>query len=92
MKPGRRLHRLLVPMAAAPLALTSLSGALYGTFLYCNVDAPWLLRWHTGNFGLINLQPVYSPLIGILTLVLIISGLSLLGKAPAGRPPVERQP
>jgi hypothetical protein len=34
MKPGRRsrkLHRLLVPIAAAPLALTSLSGAIYGT-------------------------------------------------------------
>jgi len=31
MKPGRRsrmLHRLLVPIAAAPLALTSLSGAV----------------------------------------------------------------
>ncbi len=31
MKPGRRsrmLHRLLVPIAAAPLVLTSLSGAV----------------------------------------------------------------
>ncbi|GDX77619.1 hypothetical protein LBMAG41_26980 [Cyanobium sp.] len=95
MKPGRRsrrLHRLLVPIAAAPLALTSLSGAIYGTILYFNIDAPWLLRLHTGNFGVINLQPFYSPLIGILTLVLVISGLSLLLKVPGGRPPVERQP
>jgi hypothetical protein len=79
-RPGRarRLHRLLVPIAALPLAITALSGALYGTILTFNIDAPWLLRLHTGNFGLVNLQPVYSPLIGLLTLVVIASGLSLL--------------
>ena len=95
MKAGRRsrrLHRLLVPIAAVPLALTSLSGAIYGTILYYNIDAPWLLRLHTGNFGVINLQPVYSPLIGILTLVLVISGLSLLLRSGRVRPPVQKQP
>ena len=75
---GRRLHRLLVPIAALPLAITTLSGALYGTILTFNIDAPWLLRVHTGNFGLVNLQPVYSPLIGLLTLVVIASGLTVL--------------
>jgi hypothetical protein len=75
---ARRLHRLLVPIAALPLAITALSGALYGTILTFNIDAPWLLRLHTGNFGLVNLQPFYSPLIGLLTLVVIASGLSLL--------------
>lgn len=43
-----------------------------------NIDAPWLLRMHTGHFGDINLQPIYSPLFGMLTLVLIASGISLL--------------
>lgn len=93
MKAGRRsrrLHRLLVLIAAAPLALTSLSGAIYGTILYFNIDAPWLLRLHTGNFGVINLQPYYSPLIGILTLVLVISGLSLLLRSGRARPLVEK--
>ena len=75
---SRRLHRILVPFAAAPLALTSLSGAIYGTLLYWNMDASWLMRLHTGNFGVINLQPFYSPLIGILTLMLVASGLALL--------------
>jgi hypothetical protein len=75
---ARRLHRLLVPIATLPLAITALSGALYGTILTFNIDAPWLLRLHTGNFGLVNLQPYYSPLIGLLTLVVIASGLSLL--------------
>lgn len=75
---ARRLHRLLVPIAALPLAITALSGALYGTILTFNIDAPWLLRLHTGNFGLVNLQPFYAPLIGLLTLVVIASGMSLL--------------
>lgn len=82
---ARRLHRLVVPIAAAPLALTSLSGALYGTILAFNIDAPWLLRLHTGNFGVINLQPYYSPLIGILTLVLVSSGLALLVRSGRAR-------
>lgn len=75
---SRQLHRLLVPIAAAPLALTALSGGVYGTVLSFNIDAPWLLRLHTGNFGVINLQPYYSPLIGVLTLILVASGVSML--------------
>lgn len=75
---SRKLHRLVVPIAAIPLALTALSGAIYGTVLAMNIDAPWLLRLHTGNFGIVNLQPIYSPLIGVMTLVLIASGIALL--------------
>jgi hypothetical protein len=75
---SRRLHRLVVPIAAVPLALTALSGALYGSLLETSLDTSWLLRLHTGNFGLVNLQPIYSPLIGIGTLVLVASGVSLL--------------
>lgn len=88
MKPltrrSRKLHRLLVPIAAIPLALTTASGALYGTVLSFNIDAPWLLRMHTGHFGVITLQPIYSPLIGVMTLILIASGISLLigGRQP----------
>lgn len=81
--PWRRLHRLLVSIAAVPLALTALSGAIYGSLLSLNLDAPWLLRWHTGDFGVINLQPLYSGVVGVLTLVLIASGLALLPKRRA---------
>ena len=38
----------------------------------------WLLNIHTGKFGLLNLQPYYSLLLGLLTLALIASGLLLL--------------
>ena len=42
------------------------------------IDAFWLLKLHTGKFGHINLQPYYSLLLGVLTLVVITSGLALL--------------
>ena len=75
---ARRLHRLLVPLAAAPLLLTAASGSLYSVQLEQGVDAFWLLKVHTGRFGPVNLQPYYSIVLGISTLVVIISGLGLL--------------
>ncbi len=74
----RRLHRLLVPLAAAPLLLTAASGSLYSLLLEQGIDAFWLLKVHTGRFGPLNLQPYYSVLLGLLTLVVIISGLAML--------------
>lgn len=74
----RRLHRLLVPLAAAPLLLTAATGSLYSLLLEQGVDAFWLLRIHTGRFGPLNLQPHYSLLLGALTVVVIASGLAML--------------
>lgn len=79
----RRLHRLLVPLAAAPLLLTAVSGSLYSLLLEQGIDAFWLLRIHTGRFGSLNLQPYYSLLLGALTLVVTGSGLAMLF---SGRP------
>ena len=74
----RRIHRVIVPVAAAPLLLTSLSGSVYSGLLDQGIDAFWLLKLHTGRFGPINLQPYYSVVLGILTIALIISGTALL--------------
>ena len=75
---ARRLHRWLVPIAAAPLLLTAGSGSMYSLLLEQNIDAFWLLKLHTGNFGAINLQPIYSVMLGVLTVVVTVSGLVLL--------------
>ena len=80
---ARRLHRWLVPIAAAPLLLTAGSGSLYSLLLEQNIDAFWLLKIHTGNFGAINLQPIYSVMLGVLTFVVTVSGLVLLIRTPA---------
>lgn len=74
----RRAHRLVVPIAAAPLLLTAASGSLYSLLLEQGIDAFWLLKLHTGKFGPINLQPYYSLLLGVLTLVVIVSGIAML--------------
>ena len=75
---SRKIHRIVVPIAVAPIILVSLSGALYGSLINLNIEVPWLLKIHTGNFGLINLQPFYSPVLGLLTLVVAVSGVPLL--------------
>ena len=74
---ARKIHRLLVPIAAAPLLLTALTGSIYSGLLEQGIDAFWLLKIHSGRFGPLNLQPYYSFLLGLLTLVLIVSGVSL---------------
>ena len=79
---ARRLHRLLVPLAAAPLLLTAASGSLYSLLLEQGVDAFWLLKIHTGRFGPLNLQPCYSILLGLATLVVIVSGVGILLTRP----------
>ena len=74
----RQLHRGVVPIAAAPLLLTAATGSLYSLLLEQGIDAFWLLKIHSGRFGPLNLQPFYSGLLGLFTLVVIGSGLALL--------------
>jgi uncharacterized iron-regulated membrane protein len=74
----RQLHRWVVPIAAAPLLLTAATGSLYSLLLERGIDAFWLLKIHSGRFGLLNLQPYYSALLGLFTLVVILSGLAML--------------
>lgn len=75
---SRKVHRLIVPIAVAPIVMVAFSGALYGTLINFNIEWSWLLKMHTGNFGVINLQPFYSPVLGLLTLIVAISGVLLL--------------
>ena len=75
---ARRIHRWLVPLAAAPLLITAATGSLYSLLLEQNIDAFWLLKLHTGQFGWINLQPVYLILLGALTIAVTVSGVTML--------------
>ena len=75
---ARRIHRWLVPIASAPLLITAGTGSLYSLLLEQNIDAFWLLKLHTGQFGWLNLQPVYPILLGALTIVVTVSGMTKL--------------
>ncbi|WP_396122399.1 hypothetical protein [Cyanobium sp. Candia 9D4] len=72
-------------MAALPLLVTALSGSLYGALSARDIEAFWLIKLHTGNFGVINLQPYYSTVLGVLTLFIAGSGIGLFLGSRSGR-------
>ena len=76
----RKIHRKVAALSAIPLLITIVSGTAYSILQPLGVDAFWLIKWHTGNFGIINLQPFYSIFLGIASIISIISGLRLLQK------------
>ena len=76
----RKIHRKVAALSAIPLLITILSGTIYSILQPLGVDAFWLIKWHTGNFGIINLQPFYSIFLGVASIISIISGLRLLQK------------
>ena len=77
---ARKIHRWLVPIAAVPLLITAGTGSLYSLLLERDIDAFWLLKIHTGNLGVLNLQPFYPMLLGGLTVVVTVSGAAMLFK------------
>ena len=76
----RKIHRKITAISAIPLLITIISGTIYSILQPLGVDAFWLIKWHTGNFGILNLQPFYSILIGICSIISVISGVKLLQK------------
>ena len=77
----RKLHRSITLIAVIPLLITVLSGSLYSLFQYFEFDFFWLMKIHTGNFFFINLQPFFTPVVGLLTIFAIISGLFLFPRS-----------
>ena len=77
----RKLHRSITLISVIPLLITVLSGSLYSLFQYFGLDYFWLMKIHTGNFFLINLQPIFSPIVGFLTIFAILSGLFLFPRS-----------
>ena len=82
----KKLHRLLTLLAVLPLLITVISGSLYSLFQYFGLDFFWLMKIHTGNFFFINLQPLYTPVVGFLTITAIISGLLLFPRSKSKYP------
>ena len=78
----RNIHRKVAALSAIPLFITILSGTIYSFLQPLGVDAFWLIKWHTGDFGIINLQPFYSIFLGIASIVSLISGVKLINKNP----------
>ena len=76
----RKIHRKVAALSSIPLLITIISGTTYSFLQPLGVDAFWLIKWHTGNFGILNLQPFYSIFLGISSIISVISGIKLLQK------------
>ena len=76
----RKIHRKITAITAIPLLITIVSGTIYSILQPLGVDSFWLIKWHTGNFGIISLQPFYSIVLGIASIVSVLSGVKLLQK------------
>ena len=82
----KKLHRRFTLLAVLPLFITVISGSLYSFLQYFGLDFFWLMKIHTGNFFFINLQPLYTPVVGFLTITAIISGLLLFPRSKSKYP------
>ena len=82
----KKIHRSITLIAGFPLLITVVSGSLYSLFQSFGMDFFWLMKIHTGNFFLINLQPLYTPFVGFLSIAAIISGLFLFPRARSKYP------
>ena len=78
---NRKIHRKVAAISAIPLLITIISGSIYSFIQPLGVDAFWLIKWHTGNFGIINFQPFYSIFLGLASIISLISGVKLFRKS-----------
>jgi hypothetical protein len=74
---ARRQHRALVPVLTAPLLLTLVSGIGLSRF-----HNPTLYALHTGHFGRLDLSGTYTVVLGLATLLLLLTGLRLWWQRP----------
>ena len=76
----RKIHRKVAAISAIPLLITTVSGTIYSFLQPLGIDAFWLIKWHTGDFDIINFQPFYSIFLGLASITSLISGVNLLQK------------
>ncbi|MEO8892485.1 MAG: PepSY domain-containing protein [Coleofasciculaceae cyanobacterium] len=75
----RQLHRTIAPIMILPVLLTLITGSLYQIVDLGEKgkDFDWLLDWHKGHFGSLNLEAVYPFLNALGLLTLAITGISM---------------
>ena len=52
----RKIHRKITAISAIPLLITIVSGTIFSILQLLGVYDFCLIKWHTGNFGTINLE------------------------------------
>ena len=75
----RYLHRILAPIMLLPLLLTTITGVVYQILELTGKQKnfKWILGWHKGAFGVINLESSYPFLTALGLVILIFTGISM---------------
>jgi hypothetical protein len=75
----RQLHVTFAPIVVLPLLLTLLTGSLFQIAVLTGQsnDFLWLLAWHRGKFGRINLETIYPFLNAFGLLAMVVTGISM---------------
>lgn len=83
----RKLHRNFAPIMVFPLLLTLITGSLFQMAVVSGKaeDFFWLLDFHRGKFGVINLENVYPFLNALGLLTMIITGIIMRSQIPSKR-------
>lgn len=73
----RQLHFWFAPLMVLPLLLSLMTGSLFQIAVITDNEEKflWLLEWHRGKFGRINLEIIYPFLNAFGLLMLITTGL-----------------
>ena len=73
----RQLHSLMAPIMLLPLLITLFTGMGFqiAVSLDQTSDFLWLMEWHRGKFGAINLEMIYPFLNALGLLTLVITGM-----------------
>ncbi len=77
----RKIHRKITEISAIPLLITIVSVIIFSILQPLGVDPFCLIKWHAGNFGIINLQTFSSIFLGTTSIISIISGIKYYKKA-----------
>ncbi|MDY6784995.1 MAG: PepSY domain-containing protein [Cyanobacteriota bacterium] len=75
----RRIHAWLAPIMFLPVILTLITGSLFQVAVLTGKSNEflWLLDWHRGKFGRINLEIIYPFLNAFGVLMLASTGIAI---------------
>ncbi|AFY54338.1 hypothetical protein Riv7116_1794 [Rivularia sp. PCC 7116] len=73
----RQLHSLFAPIMLLPAILSLITGSLFHIAVISGKTEEflWLLEWHRGKFGRINLEMIYPFLNAFGLLMLAVTGI-----------------
>lgn len=75
----RQIHAQFVPIMVLPLFITLITGSLFQIAMLTGNSSNflWLLEWHRGKFGRINLEIIYPFLNAFGLLMLLVTGFTM---------------